>query len=315
MSKVRKLISIATIFSMCLTSIYGYAGDATHYGMKNPIVAQSPMVQPPVVGAVLKGLGDNQFCISSTIGNPDLVPSIFTEANKSYETEITDIINTFSSIGVPLCTAEPEERMKEGVQYVNTFLVDSEVYSNQKRITLVDRIRGVVNNDIKIKTTGGLMTAWPFELFHFQVPSFTSTTDEEIAASMETAIEEVQGVYTRVFSNSNEREGPSQKEKPSFRGVRNFERCGVTAVTGVVAGAGVVMVGMGIIKAIDKNLIPSSTHAMVLGLSGVVMINGGVTIATELGNSVSDLICGVSASGVSAGGLTFLLLESVTKFK
>ena len=186
-------------FPMCLTSIYGYAGDATHYGMKNSIVAQ-----PPVVGAVLKSLGDNQFCISSTIGNPDLVPFIFTEPDESHEEDITDIINAFSSMGVTLCTtAETEKIIQKEVQYVNTSLVDSEVYSNQKRITLVDRISGVVNNDIKIKT-GGLMTAWPFELFHFQVPSFTSTIDEEMAVSMETAIETVQGVYTRVFSNSNE---------------------------------------------------------------------------------------------------------------
>ena len=63
MSKIRKLISTTTILPMCLTTpIYGYAGDAIHhydYGMKNHIVAQ-----PPVVGAVLKSLGDNQFCIS-----------------------------------------------------------------------------------------------------------------------------------------------------------------------------------------------------------------------------------------------------------
>ena len=128
--------------------------------------------------------------------------------------DIADIINTFFSMGVPLCTtAETEEIMQKEVQYVNTSLVDSKVYSNQKRITLVDRISGVVNNDIKIKT-GGLMTVWPFELFHFQAPSFTSTTDEEMVASMETAIENVQGVYTRVFSNSNE-ENPSKKEEPA----------------------------------------------------------------------------------------------------
>ena len=229
-SKVRKLISIATIFSMCLTPIYGYTGDATHYGMENHVV-----VQPPVVGAVLKSLGDNQFCISSTIGNPDLVPSIFTEPGKSHEKEITNIINAFSSMGVPFCTNEQKKFMEEKVQYVNTSLVDSEVYSNQKRITLVDRISGVVNNDIKIKT-GGLMTAWPFELFHFQVPSFTSTTYEEMAVSMETAIETVQGVYTRVFSNSNEESPPTKKKfnMSTLSMSDHLKMCGWAALIGVV---------------------------------------------------------------------------------
>ena len=233
MSQVRTLISIAVIFSMSLTPIYGYAGDATYYGMKNHIVAQ-----PPVVGAVLKSLGDNQFYIPSTIGNLDLVPSIFTEADKPHEKKITDIINAFSSMGVHLCTSEKEKIMQEEVQYINTFLVDSEVYSNQKRITLVDRRRGVVNNGIKIKT-GELITAWPLNLFHFQAPSFTSTTNEEIVASMETAIEAVQGVYTRVFSNSNE-ENPSQKEESAFNGL---ERCIETALSGVVTFGLVVAAG------------------------------------------------------------------------
>ena len=178
LSNIRKLISIAAIFPIGLTPIYGYAGDATHYhyGIENHIVAQ-----PPVVGAVLNSLGDwitqqivvtdqvgneryedlddygfkllinnqevdqiapeyvkksmqlfvntvqkegrsvfNQFCISSTIGNPDLVPSIFTEANKSHKKEITDIINAFSSMGVFLCTPKQKKIMLEKVQYINT---------------------------------------------------------------------------------------------------------------------------------------------------------------------------------------------------
>ena len=293
MSKVRKLISITTIFFMCLTPIYGYARDATHYGMENPIVAQSPIVQPPVVGAVLKSLDDNQFYISSTIGKPELVPSIFTEANKSHKKKITDIISAFSMGGLGnLCTLEEEKIIQEEVQYVNTFLVDSEMYSNQKRITLVDnRIRGVVNNDIKVKT-GGLIT-WPFELFHFQVPSFTSTTDKEMAVSMETAIETVQGVYyTRVFSNSNE-ENPSQKEEPLFKRDIDFVRCIKTALSGGIVGFAGAM--------------------LVTGLEiGTAVASMGVltflqTTKEKTGNILlSDFVC-----GVSAGGLIFLLTQQV----
>ena len=239
MSKARKLISIAVIFSMSLTPIYGYAGDATHYGMESHRVAQ-----PPVVGAVLKSLGDNQFCISSTIGNPDLVPSIFMEADKSHKKKITDIVNAFSSMGVPLCTTKQEKIMYEEVQYVSTALVDSEMYSTQKRTTLVARRRGVVNNDIKIKT-GELRTAWPLKLFHFQVPSFTSTTNEKMVASMETAIEEVQGVYTRVFSNSN-KENQSQMEEPLFR--NGLKQCGISALIGGIAGFSAGIIGSTIHK-------------------------------------------------------------------
>ena len=197
MSKVKKLISIAAIFSMSLIPIYGYAGDVTHYRAENHVVVQEPIV---VVGAVLRSLGDSQFCISSTIGNPGLVPFIFTKADQLHEKEIeiTDVVNTFSSMGVPLCAEQKE------VQYVNTTLVDSKVYSNQKRVTFVDRnrIRGLVNNNIKIKTG---------ELFHLQVLPFTSITDEEMVTSMEAAIEEVQEVYTRIFSDSNNNESEAKR--------------------------------------------------------------------------------------------------------
>ena len=188
MSKLRKLVSIAAIFPIGLTPIYGYARDATRYGMENHII----VVQPPVV---LKSLGDNQFCTSSTISNPDLVPYIFTETDKSHEKDID--ITDMSSIWTLLCTTEKEEKeiVQEVIQYVNTALVDSEMYSNQKRINFLDRIRGLVNSNIKSK----------MGLFHFQVPSFTLTADEEMVTSMEIAIiEEVQREIYRVFSNSNE---------------------------------------------------------------------------------------------------------------
>ena len=259
--------------------------------MENQIVAQ-----PPVVGAVLKSLGDNQFCISSTIGKPELVPSIFTEANKSHEQEITDIVNAFSSMGVPFCPPAVEETMREEVQYVNTSLVDSKVYSNQKGITLVDRIRGGVNHDIKIKT-GELMTAWPLKLFHFQVPSFTSTTDKEMVASMETAIEEVQGVYARVFSNSNE-ENPSKKEEPES--LKGSERCLWTATAGAMFGFGVAVAGYTIYEIIHLSN-PSLTPA---GLVGTLLVFMGtelffvtrkapVNLSPSL-DLVSDLGCGIT---------------------
>ena len=301
MSKVRKLISIATIFPMCLTSIYGYAGDATYYGIENSIVAQSP-IQPPVVGAVLKSLGDNQFCISSTIGNPDLVPFIFTEPDESHEEDITDIINAFSSMGVTLCTtaetAETEKIIQKEVQYVNTSLVDSEVYSNQKRITLVDRISGVVNNDIKIKT-GGLMTAWPFELFHFQVPSFTSTIDEEMAVSMETAIETVQGVYTRVFSNSNEGVSISKRRALIQKFRNSFARCGVAALAGIAFGVGFLMIA----STSDSSF--STKKSIVIGALGISVASSGGLLFSYFSITKGLLDFGCVITGA---GLPFLLL-------
>ena len=231
MSKtIKKRISIVVtiLFSMSLTPIYGYAGDATHYGTENYIV-----VQQPVVGAIFRSLGDNQFCIESTIGNLDLVPFIFTEADQK---EITDIVNTFFSMGEPLCTTEQKEIMPEGVQHVNTTFVDSEMYSNQKRITFVDRIRGM-NNNIKIKTG---------ELFHFQVLSFTSTTDEEMVTFMEIAIEKVQEVYTRVFSSNNNDEKSTKKKSSSLmlRSLPDYFVAGTVAgiVVGTLAGVTVYVV-------------------------------------------------------------------------
>ena len=292
MSKVRTLISIAVIFSMSLNPIYGYAGDATHYGMENHIVAQ-----PPVVGAVLKSLGDNQFCISSTIGNPDLVPSIFTEADKSYENKITDIINVFSSMGVPLCTTERKEMMQKEVQYINTSLVDSEMYFNQGRITFtfVDRVRGLVNNNITIKTG---------ELFHLQAPSFTSIVDEEMGTSMETAIGEVQEIYTQRLSNSNE-ESPPQKKEPLFRSSNfNLARCGMAALTGTLVGAGGALVASGV-HGVITDPIDFFVFNMVLGFLGVITVSGGIAFLLETGGDIFllDLVC-----GINAGVLTFLLV-------
>ena len=286
MSKLRTLISITVIFSMSLTPIYGYAGDATHYGMENHIVAQ-----PPVVGAVLKSLGDNQFCISSTIGKPELVPSIFTEANKSYEQEITDIIDVFSSMGVPFCPPAAEKTMREEIQYVNTSLVDSKVYSNQKGITLVDdRIRGGVNNDIKIKTG---------ELFHFQAPSFISITNKEMVTSMETTIEKVQDIYTRVFSSNHENSPQEEKSKESS--VRKHKDLWV-CLGGAFGGTAIVVGGSVILLILTLGVVPDNF----VFISGMV---GGL-FGTLLREGLAGSLC-----GMLGGGFVGDLLEFPEKYE
>ena len=260
---------------------------------ENHIVAQ-----PPVVGAVLKSLGDNQFCISSTIGKPELVPSIFTEADNSDKKEITNIVNAFASMGVPLCTNDTEEAMQGEVERINTVLVDSEMYANQGRTTrtVVDRIRGLVNNNIAIKTG---------ELFHLQVPSFTSIVDVEMGTSMETAIGEVQEIYTQRLSNSNE-ESPSQKKEPLSRSSDfNLARCGVTALAGALIVVGGVLGASGVYGAITDPIDLFTTN-MVLGFLGVAIVSGGRAALSLTGGDFllsEDLVCGISASV-----LTFLLV-------
>ena len=264
---IRKLILIAAMFSMGLTPIYGYAGDMTHYGMENHILVQSP-----VVGAILKSLGDNQFCILSTIGNSDLVPSIFKQADKSHEKGITDIIDAFFSIGVPLCTPQ-EATMQEEVQHVNTALVGS-----KKRITLADRISGLVNNNIQIKTG---------ELFHFQVPSFTLIADEKMVTSMETTIEQVQEIYTRVFFNSNKESSP--KQRSLVRKDKDLWVCLGAAVFGIAVASFQIWT----LSRTQKE-ISSFIFYVLTGASGGLF--GTITMLEMEGGLLAGPLCGVGGA-------------------
>ena len=297
MSKVRTLISITVIFSMSLTPIYGYTGNATHV-MEWPPTHIVP--QPPVVGAVLKSLGDNQFCISSTIGKPDLVPSIFTEADNSNKNEITDIVNAFSSMGVPLCTNDTEKTMRAEVKHINTTLVDSEMYSNQGIITrtVVDRIRGLVNNNIKIKTG---------ELFHFQAPSFISIADEEeeMFTSMET-IEKVQEIYTRVFSSNNEsspqEEFNDRLESEEFLVKKNKDL--LVCLGAAVGGAIIIAATIGL-WVVTFSIIPENEkiEKIVRGSIGYVLsgiiggLSGGGLLTGEMeGRLLVGSLCGTAGA-------------------
>ena len=124
-----------------------------------------------------------------------------------------------------------EKTMRAEVQHINTTFVDSEMYSNQGRITrtVEDRIRGLVNNNNITIRIG--------ESFHLQVPvrvsvvfSFTSIVDEKMGTSMETVIGEVQEIYTQrlkkkvaSLSKENERLGKLVKSLSDFLLEKGFK--------------------------------------------------------------------------------------------
>ena len=139
------------------------------------------------------------------------------------------------------------------------------------------------------------MTAWPFNLFHFQAPSFTLTVGEEMVTSMEIAIGEVQEIYARVFSNSNEKKKGPPKEKPLFSSkARDLSICG-----GIAGGLMILTI---FIQVVDEDRNSASAIEYVMSGFAGGFIGTMVILALERVNLLVGPLCG-AGGGLGANYL------------